>query len=174
MTLLLKQLFSLFKLLNSDHGENSIAAGLALGVILGFAPIISLQFILVLILCFFFRIQLGAAFISAFFFKIFAWTLGPAADVLGQSILENEGLRPLLTELYNMPLLPMTRFNNSVIMGSLVISIVLSLPLFFIFKSMIIKYRSSFIAKYKESKVWKAFAATKFYGWYSKYNELYG
>lgn len=174
MTLLLKQLFALFKMLNSDQGENSIAAGLALGVILGFAPFISLQFLLVLLLCFFFRIQLGAAFLSAFFFKLIAWTVGPLADILGQSLLENESLRPLLTEMYNMPLLPMTRFNNSVVMGSLVISILLSLPLFFIFKKMILKYRASFIAQYKESKIWKAFAATKFYGWYSKYNELYG
>jgi len=68
MTLLLKQLFAFFRLLNSDTATNQLAAGLACGVILGFAPILSLQALLVIFCCFFFRIQLGAAFLSAFFF----------------------------------------------------------------------------------------------------------
>ena len=38
MTLLLKQLFAFLKVLNSDTGENQVAAGIACGLILGFAP----------------------------------------------------------------------------------------------------------------------------------------
>ena len=68
MTLLLKQLFSLINLLNSDTGVNQIAAGFACGLILGFAPVLSLQALLVFICIFLFRIQLGAALLSAFFF----------------------------------------------------------------------------------------------------------
>lgn len=67
MTVLLKQLFAFFKLLNSEDGENQLAAGLALGVILGFSPFLSLQTLIVLFLIFLFRIQMGAAFLSAFF-----------------------------------------------------------------------------------------------------------
>jgi uncharacterized protein (TIGR03546 family) len=113
MTLLLKQIFGFFSMLNSDTGHNQLAAGLACGIILGFSPFFSLQTFIVLTLLFFFRIQMGAAFLSAFFFKLIAWIIDPAADLLGRWVLESTALRPLFVYLYNAPLLPYTRFNNS-------------------------------------------------------------
>ena len=125
MGLLIKQIISLIKLLHSDTGQNQIASGLAFGVFLGFAPFLSLQTFLVLFIVFIFRVQLGAAFLSAFFFKFVAFLLDPVADILGRSVLESSGLRGLWSSMYNVPLLPMTRFNNSIIMGSFLISLVL-------------------------------------------------
>lgn len=174
MTLILKQFIALIKLLHSDTGENQIAAGLAFGVFLGFAPFISIQTFLVLLIIFIFRVQLGAAFLSAFFFKFIAFLLDPVADVLGRFALENPSLRKLWSFMYNVPLLPMTRFNNSIVMGSFLISILLCPILFFIFKNIINSYRSKIVHKIEKTKFWKAFKATKFYLWYSKYNELYG
>lgn len=173
MTLLLKQLFAFLRLLNSDTGHNQLAAGLACGIILGFAPFLSIQTLLVLALVFMFRIQLGAAFIAAFFFKFVAYLSDPAADVLGRWVLESEGLRPLFVTLYNMPLVPMTRFNNSIVMGSMVFSIILAVPAFFLFRSAILKYRETVVASFKQTKFWKAFTATKFYNWYVTYEKLY-
>lgn len=174
MTLLLKQIFSFFKLLNSDSGTNSLALGLAMGVILGFSPFLSLQTALVLILVFFFRVQLGAALLSAFFFKLTAYLIDPLSNKLGQSILESETLRPLFRDLYNMPLIPLTRFNNSIVMGSAVVGIALTIPLFFVFKRLILTYRKNFVDKFKQSKFWKAWAGTKFHSWYCTYDKLYG
>jgi uncharacterized protein (TIGR03546 family) len=174
MTLILKQLFQFFKLLNSDGGLYQLSLGLACGVVLGFAPLFSLQSLLIIICCFFFRIQLGAAFLSAFFFKFVAFLVDPAADLLGRYILEAESLRPLFLTLYNAPIIPFTRFNNSIVMGSAAISFVLVIPLFFLFKFLISKYREKVVAKYKESKIWKAWIGTSFYKWYAKYSDLYG
>ncbi len=174
MTLLLKQLFAFFKLLNSDTATNQLAAGLACGVILGFAPILSLQALLVLFCCFFFRIQLGAAFLSAFFFKFVAYMFDPISNSLGKSVLEAQGLRSLFVQLYNMPLVPLTRFNNSIVMGSGLISFILVIPLFFMFKILIVKYRATVVARYKQTKFWKAWAGTSFYKWYTQYENLYG
>lgn len=173
MTLLLKQLFAFFRLLNSDTGHNQLAAGLACGLILGFAPFISIQTLLVLFIVFFFRVQIGAAFVAAFFFKFVAWILDPVADVLGRAVLENEGLRPLFVSMYNMPLVPMTRFNNSIVMGSMAMSLILVVPLFFIFRALILKYRVTVVARFKETKIWKAWTATKLYNLYSSYEKLY-
>lgn len=64
MSYLLRQIFELVRLLNSDTGTNSIAAGIACGLILGFAPVFSLQTVLVIAVLFLFRIQLGAALVS--------------------------------------------------------------------------------------------------------------
>lgn len=174
MTILLKQLFSFFKLLNSDTGTNQLASGLAFGIILGFAPILSLQALLVLVLVFFFRIQLGAAFLSAFFFKLIAYLLDPVTDPLGRAVLESEGLRPLFQSLYNMPLVPLTRFNNSIVMGSGIISFILVIPLFFVFKTLIVKYRIHVVERLEQTKIWKAWKGTKIYDWYCTYNKLYG
>jgi uncharacterized protein (TIGR03546 family) len=174
MTLLLKQLFSFFKLLNSDTGTNQLASGLAIGVILGFSPFLSLQTFLVIFLTFFFRIQLGAAFISAFFFKLIAYMIDPAADHLGRAILESEALRPTFQTLYNMPIIPLTRFNNSIVMGSGLVGLILSVPLFFVFKKLIIKYRLTVVERFKQTKIWKAWVGTKFYNWYCTYDKLYG
>jgi len=173
MTLLLKQLYAFIKLLNSDTGTNQIAAGLACGMILGFAPFFSLQTALVLFLVFIFRIQLGAAFLSAFFFKFIAFLFDPATDFLGRKILESAALKPLFTEMYNMPIVPFTRFNNSIVMGSLVFSIIMTPFLFFIFKRLVIQYRQSILERFKQSRLWKSLTATKLYLWYQKYDDLY-
>lgn len=174
MTLLLKQIFAFFQLLNSETGTNQLASGLACGLILGFSPFLSIQTLLILCLIFFFRIQMGAAFLSAFFFKFVAFLFDPVADSLGRAVLEAEGLRPLFTQMYNMPLVPMTRFNNSIVMGSMVVGLILVIPAFFLFRIMIVKYRATVVARFKGTKIWKSFAATKVYAWYTKYQDLYG
>lgn len=174
MTLLTKQIINLIRLLHSDTGKNQIASGLALGIILGFAPFLSLQTILVLFLTFIFRIQLGAAFLSAFFFKFVAYLLDPVADPIGRALLEREDLRPIWLQMYNMPLMPMTRFNSSIVMGSFAISILLAPILFFVFRKLVELYQTKLVAKLESTHAWKAFKATKFYDWYNKYNDLYG
>ncbi len=174
MGLLAKQIINLIRLLHSETGQNQIAAGLAFGVFLGFAPFLSIQTFFVLFIVFLFRVQLGAVFLSAFFFKFIAFLLDPAADILGRYALESPALKDLWTFMYNKPLLPMTRFNNSIVMGSFIVSLILCPILFFVFRKLVIKYRLQVATKLEATKGWKAFKATKFYGWYMKYNDLYG
>jgi uncharacterized protein (TIGR03546 family) len=174
MTLLLKQLFNLFKLLNSDKGENQLAAGVACGLILGFAPGFSLQTVLIIVVLFFARVQIGAALSCGFFFSIVAWVLDPVFDQVGQIALEIESLNGLYTTMYNLPIVPFTKFYNSVAMGALIIS-VLSFPfVFFLSKTMIVKYRNTVVKKFEQTKFFKALKTTSFYKWYVKYEELYG
>jgi uncharacterized protein (TIGR03546 family) len=173
MTLLLKQIFGFLKLLNSDKGENQIAAGLACGLVLGFAPSFSLQTLAVIVILFFFRIQIGAAFLGMFFFSIVAWVFDPLFHTIGMSVLELSSLKGLYTAMYNLPIVPFTKFNNTVVMGSLVLSFFLA-PFIYIFsKVLIVKYRQAVFEKFKETKFFKAVKATAFYKWYAKYDSLY-
>lgn len=171
MGLILKQIFAFIKLLNSDTGTVSLAAGLTCGFILGMTPVLSLQSLLVFLILFFFRIQIGAAFLAAFFFKFIAYLLDPVFDLVGRKVLEMPALEPLFTKLFNMPIIPFTRFNNSIVMGSGVITILLSPIVFIICQRLIIKYRETILARFKTTKVWKAVEATKFYQWYYKYDQ---
>jgi uncharacterized protein (TIGR03546 family) len=174
MTLMLKQVFAFLRLLNSDTETTSLAAGLALGIILGFSPILSLQALLLIVLCLFVRIQLGALLVSAFFFKFVAYLFDPLTDALGRAILETSSLRELFVSLYNIPLVPFTRFNNSIVMGSAAIGLLFVIPMFFIFRLLILKYRELVVARIKGTKWWKAMQATAFFKWYATYDKLYG
>ncbi len=174
MTLIFKQLFALLKMLNSETGQNQIAAGIAAGFILGMTPMLSLQTLLVFICIFFFRIQAGAAFLAAFFFAFIAWLLDPVFHAVGVSILEMDSMQALFTTMYNVPLLPLTRFNNTIVMGSGVVAILLAPVVYFISLTLRGKYRDTVLAKIKNTKFWKAVQATSLYKWYYTYDNLYG
>lgn len=174
MTFLLKQLFGFFKLLHSETGNNQLAWGIALGFILGMTPALSLQSLVVFLCMFFFRVQIGAAFLAAFFFKFIAFLLDPAFDLVGQWALEASALQGFFTTLYNMPIIPFTRFNNSIVMGSGIVSLIL-LPFVLVgSKWAIIKYRIGVVEKFKDTKVFKAWTKTSLYSWYYKYDQYFG
>jgi uncharacterized protein (TIGR03546 family) len=174
MTVILKQLFDLIKLLHSENETTPIAWGISLGFVLGMTPAFSLQSVLVFFLLFIFRIQIGAAFVAAFFFKFIAFFLDPLFHSVGALVLENEALEPLFTTLYNMPIVPWTRFYNSIVMGSGVVSILLMPIVFYSSKIAVSKYRLTVVARAKDTKAWKYFKATTFYKWYVSYDNLYG
>ncbi|MFT3724527.1 MAG: TIGR03546 family protein [Hyphomonadaceae bacterium] len=156
MTLLLKQLFGFLKLLNSETGHNQIAAGIAAGFVLGMSPMLSLQVFLVFLIIFFFRVQMGAAFLAAFFFAFLHWCLDPIFHSLGASVLESESLNGLFTTLYNMPLVPLTRFNNSIVMGAGIFTLLASPIVFFCSRLLILKYREKVVERFKQTKLWKS------------------
>lgn len=173
MGLILKQLFSFIKLLNSDTGKISLALGMTCGFILGMTPVLSLHSLLIFLILFFFRIQLGAALVTAFFFKFVAFLLDPVFHYVGSKVLEMESLQGIYTQLYNMPIIPYTRFNNSIVMGSAVVTFTLA-PFVYVLSAMFItKYREIVVARMKETKFWKALEATKFYQWYYKYDQYH-
>jgi uncharacterized protein (TIGR03546 family) len=92
---------------------------------------------------------------------------------VGSSVLEVDSLEPLFTTLYNMPIIPLTRFNNSIVMGSAIVTVVTAPLMFFLSRSIILKYRQTIVAKFKETKFWKAIKATSLYNWYYSYDKLY-
>ena len=172
MTILLQQLFGLIKLLNSETGTNQIAWGVAAGFVLGMSPAFSLQTIIIFLLIMLFRIQAGAAFVSAFFFTFIAYLLDPLSAALGSWILELPSMQSFYTTMYNLPIVPLTRFNNSIVMGSGALAIVL-MPLAYLgAKVLVIKYRATIVQRYKDTAFWKALEATKIYKWYLRYEEL--
>ena len=174
MTIILKQIFGLIKLLNSETGTNQIAWGVAAGLVLGLSPALSLQTLFIFLLILFFRIQAGAAFLAAFFFKFVAYLLDPLFADVGAGVLEMPSLHALFTTLYNLPLVPLTRFNNSIVMGSGVAAIILMPVVFVITRILIGKYREQIVKRYQETKMWKAVKATSFYKWYVSYDEMFG
>ncbi len=173
MGFLIKQIFGFLKILNSETGTSQIASGIAVGFILGMSPGLSIQTLLIFICIFVFRIQGGAAFISAAFFALTAHILDPIFHKVGVLVLNAPQLKSAFTTMYNMPIVPMTQFNNSVVMGSGVVAIVLSPFIYFLSLKLVKKYRVTVVDRIKKTKLWRAIKATSIYKWYYKYNELY-
>ena len=60
-----------------------------------------------------------------------------------------------------------TKFNNTLVLGSLLISLGLALPAFFIFNFLIRQYRDKIFAAVQKSKLMHMFKANKLYKIYS-------
>jgi uncharacterized protein (TIGR03546 family) len=174
MTVILKQVFKLVYLLHSETSTRSISIGLSCGIVLGFSPMFSLQSLLILGLILFFRIQVGAAFLSAVFFKLVAIPLVPLFDVTGNWILSLPVFQPVFTWLYNLPIVPMTRFYNTVVMGGGIVAIVLTVPAYFLFEYLVDAYRAEVVARIKETKLWTVWKTSKLFKWYQYYRSARG
>ncbi len=66
--------------------------------------------------------------------------LDPLTHRLGFFLLQYEPLLPVWVELYNLPLVPWTDFNNTVVLGSFVLGLVLFVPAFLASRPVFRKY----------------------------------
>lgn len=174
MTLLLRQLFKFVYLLNSETGTTSISVGFACGLVLGFSPILSLQSLLVFLVILVFRVQFGAALLAAAGFKLLSVPLTPVFHGVGDFVLGLSILEGLYTTLYNLPVVPMTRFYDTVVMGAGVVSLLLAYPVYRISELLVDRYRATVLARLKESRLWSVWKASTLYKWYQKYESFRG
>ena len=91
------------------------------------------------------------------------------AHRLGLALLKAPALNGLWTALYDLPIVPLTRFNNTVVLGNLVLGAILYLPLYFFFLRFVVWYKDNLAEKVERLKVVQAFKAMSWYqvylGW---------
>jgi len=153
----LKLIARFFAALNSNAKKEQIAAGIACGLLLGLVPVGNLLWIALFLLTFFFKIHYGMQMLAMALFKLLALPLAPLVDKLGWAVLNAPFLQPAFTSLADMPIAPLTRFNNTLVMGGLLVGIVLWVPAFFGFRSLVILYRKKLLPKLEQTKFYKAF-----------------
>src|SRR5262245_47829669 len=125
MLLIAKYLANLLSILNGEISPRQIAAGFAWGVVIGLLPIKGLLPVALLILAFVININLAAMGFAAFFFKIVSFVIDPVANAVGYAVLTNDSLKSIFTKLTNTPVIPYTRFNNTLVMGSFLVGLML-------------------------------------------------
>ena len=76
--------------------------------------------------------------------------------------------------MYNLPVLPLTRFYNSITMGAGVVSLALAPLVFLGSKRLILIYRATVVARFKNSNWWKLWAGTSLFKWYANYAKHFG
>jgi uncharacterized protein (TIGR03546 family) len=76
------------------------------------------------------RLNLAAGLLAAGIFSWIGMLIDPLTNRLGYSLLSNANLYGFWTWLYNLPLAPWTRFNNTVVLGSLLVGAWLFYPVY--------------------------------------------
>lgn len=165
--LLLKLIQALVKALHSEGTPGQVAAGLALGSILGLTPLMNLHNAVVFGLIVILNVSFPGAMLGWALFVPIGFLLDPLFDRLGRLLLlETPALTPLWTSLYNTPVLPLTNFNNTVVLGSLVCALVFLAPLFFAGRLGVARYRTTVGERIRRSSHYKAVTASKLYNLY--------
>lgn len=169
----LKLLSKFIKVLHSAASPSQIAWGFALGTILGFTPLWSLHNSIILILLIILNVNIASAMLAFLLFSFFAWLLDPVFLTIGFFVLVDiTSLKSLWTCLYNAPIAPFTRFNNTIVMGSLLFSLVLLVPNYLWFKWFVFRYRDSWNEKIKKWKITKILLGNKIVQFYFKVKNL--
>lgn len=134
---------SIFTILQSENSPWQVAGGVAIGLFMGFSPFNGPQNYLLMLLLFFTNVNVASATLATALFSGVAALLDPVAHKLGYSLLvSNESLTPFWTALYNLPIVPFTRFNNTVVLGSFVLALILVVPVVLLTRALLLYYRA--------------------------------
>jgi uncharacterized protein (TIGR03546 family) len=152
----LKLVSNFIKILREGQTPAQVAGGFALGSILGLSPMLTLQGVLVWLVILVLDVNLSAATLSLLVFSLIAFIFDPVFHYLGYLLLVDvEGLKGLWTTLYNAPIAPLTRFNNTVVMGSFACALILFTPVYFGMKKFVIAYRSHVGKRIEKMKIYQ-------------------
>ncbi|MFT6189818.1 MAG: hypothetical protein ACJAW8_001514 [Oleispira sp.] len=160
---MIAMLAKLLKALNSDSAPGQIALAFALALITGLTPLFSLHNVFVLFIACIVRINFGAFLLGTLFFSGLAYLLDPAAIALGESVLTHAAAQGFLTDLYQSDFWRATRFNNTLVMGSFIISMIGFIPFLLLARWLITVYRHKVMAWVEKLKITKILKASKFY-----------
>ena len=164
--LILKFLQTLIKALNSDGTPGQVAAGMALGLCLGFSPIASLHNLVVVAVAMLTTVSFPGFMLGWFVAVPVGFLLDPVFDRVGMALLLDDRLAPLFTWIVNTPVVSLSRLNNSIVVGSLVCWFIALVPAYFIFRVLVARYRAHIFARLEKLKLFQAIKASKLYQTY--------
>lgn len=150
---MLKRFLKFFKTLNSNSHPGEIAHAVCLGMLMGFLPKDNVTWYILTVFFLFVRINKGAFFIYTLIFSFLAQFLDPLFDKIGYFILTIDKLEPIYATLLEIPFISFTKFNNTIVMGSLLSGIVLYIPVYFISRLFLKLWRNKFAPAIRKSKI---------------------
>ena len=167
MLTIVKLLQSLFQTLHSEGSPRQVAAGMMLGAGIGLTPLLSAHNLVLFAAIVLLNVSFGGGMLGLALFTPVGFLLDPLFDRVGLALLDAPALRGLWTDWYNIPLVPYTNFNNSVTLGSFVVWVVATVPIYFLSKRGIAHYRATYGARVLNSRFMKGLKASKAYNVYS-------
>ena len=169
MFALIKLIQSLFGALHSEGTPGQLAAGIVFGSFLGLTPLLNLHNALIFALLVLLNVSFAGGMLGWALFIPIGFLLDPLFDWIGHSLLLAPSLRGLWTSFYNTPIVPLTNFNNSVVLGSLVFAGLFAVPLFLATRLAVIRYRATIGERVRQSRWYRAVMASKVYNVYKMF-----
>ncbi len=161
------------KILRAGQTPKQIAGGFALGAIVGLSPVLTLQGLFVWLVIFVLDVNLSAAFLAFAFFSLFAYIVDPVFHGLGYFLLVDVSwLQGFWTYLYNVPIAPLTRFYNTVVVGSFVTAVVCSVPIYIGMQRFVVAYRTHIHARVERWKIYQVLSRNSLVKWYQRIRSL--
>jgi len=148
-------LIDFLRTLNSAGNKKLIALAVVLGLISGFLPTFTPINYLIFVIVLIFRVPLGLYLASFSVFKVFSVVLDPLFNKIGLFLLKLQALNGFWTYLYNLPLMRWSGFNNSLVLGSLVVGVIVGIVAFIFLDKAIGVYREFLRDSLKDSKFLK-------------------
>ena len=143
----------IFKALNSAQQPWQVTLSITLGMIAGLTPLSGTQTLFILFIVFLLNIHIGLFFAASALFAGIGYLLDPVMEGFGYTLLHLEPMQELYTTWYNIGLIRLSHFNNTLMMGATVISLLLAVPLFLILNIVISLYRDK-IANFLNKSKW--------------------
>jgi uncharacterized protein (TIGR03546 family) len=163
------------KILREGQTPAQVAGGFALGSILGLSPMLTLQGGVIWLVIFVLNVNLSASLVALTVFSLVAFLLDPLFHWFGYQVLVNiDALKSLWTSLYNAPIAPLTRFNNTVVMGSFLCALLLFIPIYFGMKRFVVVYRESVGARVEKMKIYQVIKKSALVQWYERLRDIGG
>ena len=114
----------------ASDSPRQLAVGVTLGMMIGLVPKGNLIAVGLLVLLFAVRANLATGTVAGVLFSWIGFLVDPISHRIGHALLSAERLQPIWAYLYDLPLIPWTGFNNTVVFGSLILGICLSYPVY--------------------------------------------
>lgn len=166
---------SFINILREGQTPAQVAGGFALGTLIGFSPMLTFQGVLVWLLILVLDVNFAAALLALTACKLVAYLMDPLFHSLGYVVLVKiDFLQAFWTTLYNAPIAPLTRFNNTVVMGSFVVALILFVPVYFGMKQLVVAYRTHIHSRFEKMKIYQVLDRSKLVNYYRKYRDWRG
>ena len=146
--------------LNSNTKPFQVGAGIAFGLLLALLPAANLFFAAAVLVVFLVRLHLGITIISFLAFSLVVPAFDGILNRLGNWVLAIPALHDFFIAAYAVPVIPLTRFYNTLVAGSLVAGLLLWIPVAFLAVLLVKLYRKHIHPLIMNSKIVKAIMAS--------------
>ena len=160
---MLNHLIKLITLLNSQHSPRQIAAGVSFAGVVGLSPVLCAHSLVFIVIALMFRVNLSAFVLFTLLFSGIAYLIDPWMQQLGYLVLNAPVLYNTWSGLYNSSLGQISQFNNTLVMGSFLMGVILFLPLYHLSVYLINRYRNVVMAWLKRSPLMAMLKASRYY-----------
>lgn len=128
------------RVFTAEDSPRQLALGFALGLVVGLVPKGNLTALLLASILFATRVSLGSGALTAMLFSFIGPWLDPLTHRIGWKILTWPSLQSHFLAFYDRPFVPWTDLNNTVVLGSLVLGVMLFYPAYRLSKPLFKRY----------------------------------